>query len=68
RPVPRFSGSSIPQLRPEDGESSGARSGSGIGPDATLLRVADILAALKRFDPARYSFTADVGDSWFIAL
>ena len=45
-----------------------ARSGSGIGPDATSLRVADILAALKRLDPSRYSFTADVGDSWFIAL
>ena len=26
------------------------------------------LAALKRLDPSRYSFTADVGDSWFIAL
>ena len=25
RPIPRFSGSSIPQLQPEDGESSGAR-------------------------------------------
>jgi len=24
RPIPRFSGSSIPQLQPEDGESSGA--------------------------------------------
>ena len=45
-----------------------ARSGSDIGPDATSLRVADILAALKRLDPSRYSFTADVGDSWFIAL
>ena len=68
RPIPRFSGSSIPQLQPEDGESSGARSGSGIGPDAISLPVADILAALKRLDPSRYSFTADVGDSWFIAL
>ena len=44
------------------------RWGSDIGPDATSLRVADILAALKRLDPSRYSFTADVGDSWFIAL
>ena len=45
-----------------------AHSGSGIGPDAISLQVADILAALKRLDPSRYSFTADVGDSWFIAL
>ncbi len=32
------------------------------------LRVADILGALKKLDTTRYSFTADVGDSWFIAL
>lgn len=70
RPIPRFSGSADPQRQAEDVESSGTilHSGPGIGPDATLLRVADILAALKRLDPARYSFTADVGDSWFIAL
>ena len=57
RPIAWFSGSSIPQLQPEDGESS-ARSGSGIGPDAISLQVADILAALKRLDPSHYSFTA----------
>ena len=64
RPISRFSVSPTPKIPPADGASTG----SGTGPDTTVLRVADILAALKRLDPARYSFTADVGDSWFIAL
>jgi indolepyruvate decarboxylase len=68
RLIPRFSGSSIPQLSTEAVEISGTRPGVGVGPAASRLRVAEILAALKRLDPARYSFTADVGDSWFIAL
>ncbi|MFO0890529.1 MAG: thiamine pyrophosphate-binding protein [Isosphaeraceae bacterium] len=32
------------------------------------LRVADVLSALRGLDPSRYSFTADVGDAWFIGL
>jgi indolepyruvate decarboxylase len=62
RPLPRFSGSSGLPHPSDSGE------GTGSGSDTALLRVADILAALKRLDPARFSFTADVGDSWFIAL
>ena len=38
------------------------------GSAGSSLRVADIIATLKRLDPSRYSFTADVGDSWFIGL
>ncbi len=68
RPFPLFNGSSLPRIPPEDGESSTARSGSDTGPETTPLRIADILAALKKLDTSRYSFTADVGDSWFIAL
>jgi indolepyruvate decarboxylase len=67
RPIPRFVGSedASPQA-----EAAGLRVSSTTAssrPDAPL-RIADILAALKRLDPARYSFTADVGDAWFIAL
>jgi indolepyruvate decarboxylase len=32
------------------------------------LRVAEILAALRTLDTARFSFTTDVGDAWFLAL
>ncbi|QEH34878.1 Indole-3-pyruvate decarboxylase [Aquisphaera giovannonii] len=32
------------------------------------LRVADVIRELGRLDPGRYSFVADVGDSWFIGL
>ncbi len=66
RPLPRFNGSSAGQTAVVRDEGSVASSAT--GPDTTPLRIADILAALKRLDPARYSFTADVGDSWFIAL
>ena len=33
-----------------------------------ILRVAEVIAALKGLDQSRYSFVADVGDSWFIGL
>jgi len=33
-----------------------------------LIRVADIIAVLRELDRSRYSFVADVGDSWFISL
>ncbi|WP_165226716.1 alpha-keto acid decarboxylase family protein [Aquisphaera insulae] len=32
------------------------------------LRVADVIRALGRLDAGKYSFVADVGDSWFIGL
>ena len=60
RPAPRFD--SPP--RPAQDPASGQISGSSPGP----LRVADIIAALKQLDSSKYSFTADVGDSWFIGL
>jgi len=34
----------------------------------TVIRVADVIAVLKSLDQSRYSFVADVGDSWFICL
>lgn len=34
----------------------------------TVIRVADVIAALQRLDQTQYSFVADVGDSWFISL
>ena len=35
---------------------------------AGVIRVADVIAALKSLDQSRYSFVADVGDSWFVSL
>ncbi len=58
RPAPRFD--NMP--RPAQDPASCQRTGS------ELLRVADVIAALKQLDPSKYSFTADVGDSWFIGL
>jgi indolepyruvate decarboxylase len=62
RPVPCFDGSSTPpgdtRLSLDSGSVSGGQS----------LKIADIIAALKQLDPSKYSFTADVGDGWFIGL
>ena len=58
RPVPRFDGIPRPAL------DSNSRQSTGSDP----LRIADIIARLKQLDPSKYSFTADVGDSWFIGL
>ncbi|MGP0063584.1 MAG: alpha-keto acid decarboxylase family protein [Isosphaeraceae bacterium] len=33
-----------------------------------IIRVAEVIAALAGLDQSRYSFVADVGDSWFIGL
>ncbi len=33
-----------------------------------VVRTADVIAALRGLDQSRYSFVADVGDSWFIGL
>ena len=33
-----------------------------------VIRVAEVIAALQDLDQSRYSFVADVGDSWFIGL
>jgi indolepyruvate decarboxylase len=67
RPIPRFIGS---QDASPQADAAGVRTPTttaSSSPDGPL-RIADILAALKGLDPARYSFTADVGDAWFIAL
>jgi indolepyruvate decarboxylase len=62
RGIPRFdsSGDPSPPGQVHNDPSSGL-------PELPL-RVSDILTALRAIDPARYSFTADVGDAWFIAL
>ncbi len=33
-----------------------------------VLRVAEVIEALRRLDQSRYSFVTDVGDSWFMGL
>ena len=33
-----------------------------------VIQIADVIAALKSLDQSRYSFVADVGDSWFVGL
>src|SRR5205085_7529798 len=33
-----------------------------------VIRVAEVIAALRGLDQSRYSFVTDVGDSWFIGL
>jgi indolepyruvate decarboxylase len=35
---------------------------------SALIRVSEVMAALKRLDQSKFSFVADVGDSWFISL
>ena len=37
-------------------------------PPSGVIRVAEVIAALKSLDQSKYSFVADVGDSWFISL
>ena len=36
--------------------------------DRPELKVADLIAGLLKLDQSKYSFVADVGDSWFIGL
>ncbi len=60
RPAPRFDDSrrmpwnTAPAAAPE--------------PARQALRIVDVIALLKELDPSQYSFTADVGDSWFVGL
>ena len=61
-PSPRF-----------DGPASDTTSSSAPAADPGLsrpdiLRVAEVIAVLQGLDQSRYSFVADVGDSWFIGL
>jgi TPP-dependent 2-oxoacid decarboxylase len=61
RPIPRFDGSPGQVLAPVD---DGAAPSDPLAP----LKVADIIGLLKHLDMSQYSFTADVGDGWFIGL
>ena len=62
RAPPRFHGGTTdagsPAAQPVDSGSVGAR----------VIRVAEVIAALRELDQSRYSFVTDVGDSWFIGL
>jgi indolepyruvate decarboxylase len=62
RQMPRFDdpGSGDARLTAPAADSSGSRPG--------ILRVGEVIAVLKGLDQSRYSFVADVGDSWFIGL
>ncbi|MGC8644360.1 MAG: thiamine pyrophosphate-binding protein, partial [Isosphaeraceae bacterium] len=60
RPAPRFAGMFTPT--PESGPSTATAS------NQQALRIVDVIAVLKELDSSRYSFTADVGDSWFVGL
>ncbi|MGO9598897.1 MAG: alpha-keto acid decarboxylase family protein [Isosphaeraceae bacterium] len=62
RPIPCPGGAPVAARQPYTDEAA-AHTSAG-----TALRVADVLAVLERLDKSRYSFTADVGDSWFIGL
>jgi indolepyruvate decarboxylase len=68
RPAPRFDSgatdeypivTSSAQVNPPQGAIS---IGTGV------IRVAEVITALKNLDQSKYSFVADVGDSWFISL
>jgi indolepyruvate decarboxylase len=37
-------------------------------PTPAVIRVAEVIDILKSLDQSKYSFVADVGDSWFISL
>src|SRR5207244_3057090 len=36
--------------------------------ETAVIRIADVIAALRTLDQSQYSFVTDVGDSWFIGL
>ena len=61
RPVPRFDGPGTAEAR-----FSVPAADPAVHP--AVLRVAEVIAALQDLDQSRYSFVADVGDSWFIGL
>ena len=68
RPAPRFdrgASNRDPVVTPSLQPVAGADAGSA---ETTVIRVADVIAALQTLDQNRYSFVTDVGDSWFIGL
>ena len=62
RTVPRFDGPGTAEARLSVPAADPKLSHPGV------LRVAEVIAALQDLDQSRYSFVADVGDSWFIGL
>jgi indolepyruvate decarboxylase len=68
RPAPRFdSGATdeypiIAESRPVEAVKNTKTAETGVIP------VAEVITALKSLDQSKYSFVADVGDSWFISL
>jgi indolepyruvate decarboxylase len=62
RPFPRLEGSA--PLGAQDGSDVDAAG----DPDHPPLRIVDVISVLKELDPSKYSFTTDVGDSWFVGL
>jgi indolepyruvate decarboxylase len=62
RPIPDFGGTIAA------GDSPRGRAAATSDSVSSPLKVAEIIAALKRLDTSKYSFTADVGDGWFIGL
>jgi indolepyruvate decarboxylase len=61
RPAPRFDSSATGEY-PIVAQGDAGTAGNAV------IRIADVIAALKRVDQTQYSFVADVGDSWFISL
>lgn len=55
----------LPPISRPDTVSVAATMGDG---RTGVLRVAEVIEALRRLDQSRYSFVTDVGDSWFIGL
>ncbi len=55
----------LPPISRPDTVSVAATTGDG---RTGVLRVAEVIEALRRLDQSRYSFVTDVGDSWFIGL
>jgi indolepyruvate decarboxylase len=68
QPVPRFDSGAADErvINPALLQAVGpADAGLGGKP---VIRVSEVIAALKGLDQSRYSFVADVGDCWFISL
>src|ERR1700677_1905251 len=76
RPAPPFDNNATddyPIIGPnsESSTENGAWQALGAGlptPRPAVIRVAEVIAALKNLDQSKFSFVADVGDSWFISL
>jgi indolepyruvate decarboxylase len=66
RLVPRFDlGAENPVVTPPLSPVAAADAGSA---EKKVIRIAEVIAALRTLDQSRYSFVTDVGDSWFIGL